>query len=76
MGKLADLTPEIKVEPCKAGRLLIELDKEDADILAAAYDDTRWTPFSLAKALQERGIRITADTIRFHVRKSCRCSRT
>jgi hypothetical protein len=76
MGKLAGLNPDKPVEPCKVGRLLLELDSDDAQVLLEAMSNPKWTSRALAKALSERGVTITGDTLKSHTVKACRCSRT
>jgi len=76
MGKLIGLNPDKPIEPCKVGRLLLELDEDDAQVLIDAMANPKWTSRALAKALTERGVNITGDTLKTHTTKACRCSRT
>jgi len=76
MGKLTGLTPGKPAEPCKVGRILLELDKDDAQVLLDAMANPKWTSRALGIALTERGINVTGDTIKTHTQKACRCSRT
>jgi len=75
MGILGGLTPVKDIEPCKVGRMLLDLEPSDAQILIEALTDERWSPTGLSKALGSRGLRVTADTLRAHMTKVCRCSK-
>ena len=75
MGLLDNLNPNRPYQPCKVGVILSNLNEEDAGILFTALTDGRWTAFALARALKERGISITPDTLRDHMRGTCRCSK-
>ena len=76
MGKLTGLTPIKTAIPCKIGQILNDLDNDDKKIFEEALTDERWTARALAKALTARGIPIATDTVRAHINKVCRCSRT
>lgn len=75
MGLLDGLTPLKDIEPCKVGRMILELETADAKTLIEALEDERWSATGLSKALGSRGLRITADTLRAHMSKVCRCSK-
>ena len=75
MGLLTNLTPNGQYRPCKVGRIILELEPDDREILNTALTDGRWTAFKLAHALRDRGITITPDTIRAHMRATCTCSK-
>jgi len=75
MGILEGLNPARNLEPCKIGKIIIDLAPEDRTILVDALLDDRWNARSLAKALNARGIPLATDTVRAHMNKSCRCSR-
>ena len=75
MGILDGLTPVTQLEPCKVGRIIIELEPGDAKVMVDAMQDERWTPTGLANALTARGIQVTPDTLRSHMKRTCRCSR-
>ena len=75
MGILEGLNPIRNLEPCKVGKIIIDLAPEDRTILIDAMLDERWTARSLAKAINARGIPLAIDTLRSHMNKSCRCSR-
>lgn len=75
MGLLDGLEPIKNIEPCRVGKLILELEPSDQQTLIAALEDDRWTPRSLANALNSRGITIARDTLQAHMRKTCRCSK-
>lgn len=75
MGLLDGLTPVKNIDPCRVGKLILELEPSDQQTLIAALEDERWTAHSLANALNQRGITIARDTIHAHMRKTCRCSK-
>lgn len=75
MGLLDGLEPIKNIEPCKVGRILIELEPGDAQILIQALEDPRWTARALTNALAGRGISIARDTLDNHMKRTCRCSK-
>ena len=76
MGLLDGLTPIKDIEPCKVGRILMQLGVDDRLILLDALDDERWTSRALAHALKGRGVSVAVDTLKAHRSRTCRCSRT
>lgn len=77
MGLLDGLEPLRPVHSCKTRSILESLDKDDRKILEAALADTvNWTNGGLSRALAQRGVDIKADTLGFHRRGSCSCSKT
>jgi hypothetical protein len=75
MGLLDGLEPIKNIDPCRVGKLILELEPSDQQTLIAALEDDRWTARSLANALNGRGITIARDTLQAHMRKTCRCSK-
>ena len=75
MGILDGLEPIKELQPCRVGKLVLELEPDDQKVLLAALDDDRGTPRALAQALNGRGVTIARDTIQAHMRKTCRCSK-
>ena len=75
MGILDGLEPIQHREPCRVGKLVLELEPDDQKVLLAALEDDRWTSRSLAMALNARGITIAKDTIQSHMKRTCRCSK-
>ena len=75
MGLLDGLEPIQHREPCRVGKLVLELEPDDQKVLLAALEDDRWTSRSLAMALNARGITIAKDTIQSHMKRTCRCSK-
>ena len=72
---LENLTPpQPKLSPCKVREVLDSLEKKDRDILVAALADPNWGHKPLARALSERGIRISDSPIRNHRSKGCSCA--
>lgn len=75
MSLLSGLSPN-PGKPCRVGLLLLELNEVDSVILADALRDyDTWSPRALAKALGERGITLSKDTIVSHRTGVCKCSR-
>ena len=73
MSLLADLKPA-QPQPCKMGRIIAELDPEDRTILEAALADfNTWTGAGLTKAINERGLDITRETLHAHRTGRCAC---
>ena len=75
MGLLDGLEPIKNIDPCRVGKLILDLEPSDQQTLIAALKDERWTARSLTNALNQRGITIARDTIQAHMRKTCRCSK-
>jgi hypothetical protein len=75
MGILDGLEPIKNIEPCKMGRIIIELEPSDAQILIAALEDPKWTARALTNALASRGLSIARDTLDSHMKRTCRCSK-
>ena len=75
MGLLDGLTPTKDIQPCKVGRTIIELEPSDAEVLINALEDPRWTSRGLSRALADRGIGLSKDTVEAHMKKTCRCSK-
>jgi hypothetical protein len=75
MGILDGLTPLKDIDPCRVGKLILELEPSDQQILIQALEDERWTARALGLALNARGITISKDTLQTHMKKTCRCSK-
>jgi len=75
MGILDGLTPLKDIDPCRVGKLILELEPSDQQILIQALEDERWTARALGLALNARGVTISKDTLQAHMRKTCRCSK-
>jgi len=75
MGILDGLEPIQHREPCRVGKIILELKPDDQQILLEALSDDRWTARSLMTALNARGISIARDTIHSHMKRTCRCSK-
>jgi hypothetical protein len=70
---LENLEPVSKVLPCKIRTVAETLDAKDRAILDAALKDSKWTPYSLASALQQRGLAVNDKSIRKHQLEQCSC---
>jgi hypothetical protein len=75
MGLLDGLEPIKNIDPCRVGKLILELEPSDQQVLIKALEDDRWTSRALAIALNGRGITIAKDTIQAHMKRTCRCSK-
>ena len=75
MGILDGIQPIKEIQPCRVGKLILELEPDDQQTLIKALEDDRWTPRALTNALNGRGISIARDTLQAHMRKTCRCSK-
>lgn len=75
MGILDGLEPIKNIDPCRVGKLILELEPSDQQTLIAALEDDRWTARALTNALNSRGITIARDTIQAHMKRTCRCSK-
>ena len=61
---------------CKVSTTLLELSETDFAILTEAINDhIGWPAFGLERALSERGVILSDDTIRKHRKKICCCFR-
>lgn len=75
MSLLAGLKPAGPVA-CKMGRIITELEPADRAILEQALGDfNTWTGAGLTKALNERGIAVTRETLHAHRLGRCSCSK-
>ena len=71
---LEDLTPPARVIPCAIRTILEQLDESDQNILLNALADTEaWSNNALARALTDRGLRISEKPIRKHRSRYCSC---
>jgi hypothetical protein len=71
---LEDLTPPEYITPCAVRTLLQKLDESDQKILQDALANQQaWGNSALAKALTDRGLRISEKPIRKHRGRYCSC---
>jgi repressor of nif and glnA expression len=71
---LEGMTPPEYVTPCAIRTLLGKLDESDEKILLDALANQQaWGHSALAKALTDRGLRISEKPIRKHRNKLCSC---
>jgi hypothetical protein len=71
---LEGMTPPEHVTPCAIRTLLGKLDEADQRILLDALANPEaWGNTVLAKALTDRGLRISEKPIRKHRMKHCSC---
>jgi nitrous oxidase accessory protein NosD len=74
MFMLEDLTPPVKVFPCKVRDVAQELDESDSTIfMNAVANIAEWSNNGLAAELTRRGVYISEKAIRKHRRKECSC---
>lgn len=58
--------------PCRVGRILLELDADDADWLADVLDSQ--TPaWQVSQGLHRAGYPTSTTTVKVHRRKECSC---
>lgn len=72
---LEGLKPTVRKIDCKARTLLESLDKADAVILQAAYDNPDFSPEDISNQLADLGLRIGPHPIRRHRVKKCHCDK-
>jgi len=74
MFMLEDLTPPVRVFPCKVRDVAQELDESDSTIFMNAIANlAEWSNNGLAAELTRRGVYISEKAIRKHRRKECSC---
>lgn len=76
MGLLDDLEPPTKKRICIVGRILEELDESDRETLQNALANDKWSTNALAKALNNRGLKLNRNSLHEHRTKACSCWRT
>ena len=71
---LEDLTPPVRVFPCKVREVADSLDESDSTIfMNAIANPGEWSNNGLAAELTKRGVYISEKSIRKHRRKECSC---
>jgi len=71
---LEDLTPPVRVFPCKVREVADSLDENDSTIFMNAIANLgEWSNNGLAAELTKRGVYISEKSIRKHRRKECSC---
>ena len=71
---LENLEPPKRILPCKMRTIMERMDQADVDILNAALaDEHKWKDWVLYRALEERGIEISANVLTKHRRNLCSC---
>jgi hypothetical protein len=71
---LEDMSPPEFVTPCAVRRILDNLDEADQKILVDALANVEaWGNTPLARALSDRGLRVSEKPIRKHRAKECSC---
>ena len=71
---LEDLTPPVRVFPCKVREVADSLDESDSTIFMNAIGNLgEWSNNGLAAELTKRGVYISEKSIRKHRRKECSC---
>lgn len=72
---LEGLTPPVRKFSCAVRTLTDTLDAKDSVIFVEAVKSPEWLPKSLSRALRERGIVISDDSIARHRKGLCSCSK-
>lgn len=75
MGILDDLTPPLRVYPCKVAQIKADLDAADQQALEVAIHNTAWTINALEAALLKKGIKLTRSVLLNHRNETCSCSK-
>jgi hypothetical protein len=71
---LENLTPLDKARSCKVRTVMEQLEPDDRLHLQTFLADTdTWSSNGLSKALNTRGIFVSANTIHKHRQKACAC---
>lgn len=71
---LENLAPLDKARSCKVRTVMEQLEPDDRERLQAFLSDTEtWSSNGLSKALNTRGILVSANTIHKHRQKACAC---
>lgn len=71
---LENLEPITRQYHCAVRLVMEDLDTKDRAILVGAIDDlSKWTPYSLSRALQNKGVKLGEKTIAKHRAKGCSC---
>jgi len=70
---LEGLKPVKKVRPCRIRTIMAELDDKDQKILQDALTSDEFTPYTLSKALSERGVMVDHKIIARHIDNLCTC---
>lgn len=70
---LEDMNPPQKVAKCGFVRMREGLDGDDQHHLDNAMVNPEWSSLALAKALSDRGVRISYAVLYRHRKKSCSC---
>jgi hypothetical protein len=75
MFMLEGMTPTVKVYPCRVRTVAESLDGSDLKIyMDAMSNSAAWTNNGLARALTDRGLKISETSIRTHRRGECSCA--
>jgi len=70
---LEGLKPAKVLRSCRVRTILSELDESDRKILTEALTSADFTPWTLSKALGDRGVMIDHKIIARHVDNLCTC---
>jgi hypothetical protein len=73
MGLLSDLELPKRKWPCAVRSVSNSLEAEDKEILLAAVMNPEWQYSSLERALAEKGVTLSQNTIKRHRLKGCSC---
>jgi hypothetical protein len=72
---LEDLTPPVKLSPCRVREVMETLEPKDQEILKKALENPAWGTKTLSNALRERGLMISDTPITKHRAGRCSCAR-
>jgi predicted metalloendopeptidase len=72
---LEGLTPTPRKFPCAVRTLIETLEAKDSKIFQEAIQNLDWRPKTLSRALRDRGIVLSDDSIARHRRGQCSCSK-
>ena len=71
---LENLEPNKPIRNCKIRTILGQLDETDGNILRDALADrNKWQDYPLSKALENRGIHVSPNSITKHRAGACSC---
>jgi hypothetical protein len=71
---LENLEPNKPIRNCKIRTILEQLDETDGNILRDALGDRKkWQDYPLSKALENRGVHVSPNSITKHRAGACSC---
>lgn len=70
---LEGMTPPVKEPLCRVAEIASTLNKEDLILFNDMLADPRWVAETLSEGLAQRKIKLSANVIRKHRKKTCIC---